>query len=99
MSSEEAPAETVLKVRELKGENATFGPIRDLGSHHYWHERESRWGEIFTMRSHAGCQDVSQGCKELDVTVLHVKLRAARGNKTKTPGPGAQSTLQAPCSF
>ena len=56
-------------------------------------------GGIFTMRSHAGCQDVSQGCKELDVTVLHVKLRAARGNKTKTPGPGAQSTLQAPCSF
>ena len=44
-------------------------------------------------------QDVSQGCKELDITVLHVKLRAARGNKTKTPGPGAQSALQAPCSF
>ena len=44
-------------------------------------------------------QDVSQGCKELDVTVLHVKLRAVGGNKTKTPGPSAQSTLQAPCSF
>ena len=83
----------MLKVREPNGESATFGPIRDLGSHHYWHERESRWGEIFTMRSHAGCQDVSQGCKELNVTILHVKLHAVGGNKTKTPGLGAQSAL------
>ena len=34
-------------------------------------------------------QDVSLGCKELGVTVIHVKLRAAGGNKTKTPSPGA----------
>ena len=38
-------------------------------------------------------QDVSQGCKELDVTILHVKLRAVGENKTKTPGLGAQSAL------
>jgi Ribosomal protein S11 len=29
------------------------------------------------------------------VTALHVKLRATGGNKTKTPGPGAQSALRA----
>ncbi|KAL6575031.1 Small ribosomal subunit protein uS11x [Orobanche minor] len=40
-------------------------------------------------------QDVSQRCKELGLTALHIKLRVAGGNKTKTPGPGAQSALRA----
>ncbi|GAV57646.1 Ribosomal_S11 domain-containing protein/Abhydrolase_6 domain-containing protein [Cephalotus follicularis] len=40
-------------------------------------------------------QDVAQRCKELGVTALHIKLRATGGNKTKTPGPGAQSALRA----
>ncbi|XP_006299325.2 40S ribosomal protein S14-3 [Capsella rubella] len=40
-------------------------------------------------------QDVAQRCKELGVTVLHVQLRATGGNKTKTPGPGAQAALRA----
>ncbi|EOY08316.1 Ribosomal protein S11 family protein isoform 2, partial [Theobroma cacao] len=35
-------------------------------------------------------QDVAQRCKELGITALHIKLRATGGNKTKTPGPGAQ---------
>lgn len=26
---------------------------------------------------------------------MHIKLRATGGNKTKTPGPGAQSALRA----
>ena len=33
--------------------------------------------------------------QELGITALHVKLRATGGNKTKTPGPGAQSALRA----
>lgn len=33
--------------------------------------------------------------QELGVTALHIKLRATGGNKTKTPGPGAQSALRA----
>lgn len=33
--------------------------------------------------------------QELGVTAVHVKLRATGGNKTKTPGPGAQSALRA----
>merc|ERR1712141_306116 len=40
-------------------------------------------------------QDVAERCKVLGITALHVKLRATGGNKTKTPGPGAQSALRA----
>lgn len=40
-------------------------------------------------------QDVAERCKVLGVTALHIKLRATGGNKTKTPGPGAQSALRA----
>ena len=31
----------------------------------------------------------------LGITALHIKLRATGGNRTKTPGPGAQSALRA----
>ncbi|GFY80225.1 ribosomal protein S11 family protein [Actinidia rufa] len=44
-------------------------------------------------------QDVSQRCKELGINGLHIQLRATGGNKTKTPGPGAQSALRVLCSF
>ncbi len=37
------------------------------------------------------CADV----QELGVNALHIKLRATGGNRTKTPGPGAQSALRA----
>lgn len=40
-------------------------------------------------------QDVAARCKELGITALHIKLRATGGNRTKTPGPGAQSALRA----
>merc|ERR1719267_246999 len=40
-------------------------------------------------------QDVAAKCKELGVTTVHIKLRATGGNRTKTPGPGAQSALRA----
>ena len=29
------------------------------------------------------------------INALHVKLRATGGNRTKTPGPGAQSAIMA----
>lgn len=44
------------------------------------------------MRRYEGERSLVQ---ELGVTALHVKLRATGGNKTKTPGPGAQSALRA----
>ncbi|KAL7195801.1 hypothetical protein ACSBR1_035938 [Camellia fascicularis] len=33
--------------------------------------------------------------QELCINALHIKLPATGGNKTKTPGPGAQSALRA----
>jgi len=40
-------------------------------------------------------QDVTEKIKERGITALHIKLRAAGGSRTKTPGPGAQSALRA----
>ena len=40
-------------------------------------------------------QDVAEICKSYGINALHIKLRATGGNKTKTPGPGAQSALRA----
>lgn len=40
-------------------------------------------------------QDVAARCKQVGVNTLHVKLRATGGNRTKTPGPGAQAALRA----
>merc|ERR1711898_22493 len=40
-------------------------------------------------------QDVAARVKELGVTALHLKIRATGGNRTKTPGPGAQSAIRA----
>lgn len=39
--------------------------------------------------------DLCMLLQELGITALHIKLRATGGNKTKTPGPGAQSALRA----
>ena len=39
--------------------------------------------------------DVAAKIKDLGVTAVHVKIRATGGNRTKTPGPGAQSALRA----
>nr|UXY87729.1 40S ribosomal protein S14 [Cryptomonas curvata] len=40
-------------------------------------------------------QKVAEKCKELGINALHIKLRATGGNKSKTPGPGAQSAMRA----
>merc|ERR1711998_188274 len=40
-------------------------------------------------------QDVCERCKDKGITALHIKLRAIGGNRTKTPGPGAQAALRA----
>ena len=33
--------------------------------------------------------------RSIIILALHIKLRATGGNRTKTPGPGAQSALRA----
>lgn len=40
-------------------------------------------------------QDVAEKCKDLGVTALHIKIRGTGGNKSRSPGPGAQSALRA----
>lgn len=40
-------------------------------------------------------QDVAVRCKELGITALHIKVRGTGGNKSRSPGPGAQSALRA----
>ena len=40
-------------------------------------------------------QDVAVRCQQLGINALHIQLRATGGNRTKTPGPGAQSALRA----
>ena len=40
-------------------------------------------------------QDVAERCKQLGITAIHVRIRATGGNRTRTPGPGAQSALRA----
>merc|ERR1712093_647293 len=40
-------------------------------------------------------QDVTLRCKDMGIEALHIKMRATGGNRTKTPGPGAQSALRA----
>ena len=40
-------------------------------------------------------QHIRLQVKTLGITALHIKLRATGGNRTKTPGPGAQSALRA----
>ena len=39
--------------------------------------------------------DVAEKCKQRGITAVHIKLRAVGGNRTKAPGPGAQSALRA----
>jgi len=39
--------------------------------------------------------DVVGRCKEVGINAVHIKLRATGGNRTKTPGPGAQAALRA----
>ncbi|KAL6319165.1 hypothetical protein AAG906_011251 [Vitis piasezkii] len=49
------------------------------------------------VRTTGGMKEKTDG--EESSPCVAMPLRAVRGNKTKTPGPGAQSTLRAPCSF
>eukprot|EP01126_Amoeba_proteus_P018540 TRINITY_DN194_c0_g1_i1.p1 TRINITY_DN194_c0_g1~~TRINITY_DN194_c0_g1_i1.p1 ORF type:complete len:158 (+),score=22.99 TRINITY_DN194_c0_g1_i1:94-567(+) len=39
--------------------------------------------------------DVAERCLKVGINAVHIKLRATGGNRTKTPGPGAQSALRA----
>ena len=51
--------------------------------------------EASPYAAHCAAQDVAEKLKERGVTALHIKIRATGGNRTKSPGPGAQSALRA----
>jgi len=40
-------------------------------------------------------EDVAKRCLNLNVTALHIRLRATGGSRSKMPGPGAQAALRA----
>nr|CAB3445687.1 unnamed protein product [Digitaria exilis] len=69
------------KTREPKEETVTLGPTVREGEHVF--------GVAHIFAS------FNDTFIELGITALHIKLRATGGNKTKTPGPGAQSALRA----
>uniref|UniRef100_A0A8C0E630 Small ribosomal subunit protein uS11 n=1 Tax=Balaenoptera musculus TaxID=9771 RepID=A0A8C0E630_BALMU len=69
--------------------NDTFVHVTDLSG------KETICHESSPYAAMLAAQDVAQRCKELGITALHIKLRATGGNRTKTPGPGAQSALRA----
>lgn len=50
---------------------------------------------LFITEQYHFCVAIFFTKQELGITALHIKLRATGGNKTKTPGPGAQSALRA----
>ena len=52
-------------------------------------------GHVLVNRLAAAQTAWSAVVQELGITAVHIKLRATGGNKTKTPGPGAQSALRA----
>merc|ERR1711959_716717 len=65
--------------------NDTFVHITDLA------DRD----EASPYAAMLAAQDVAARCKDLGIAALHIKMRATGGNRTKTPGPGAQSALRA----
>ena len=54
---------------------------------------------LFSALAHCdvgdGHESDSLASQELGIEALHIKMRATGGNRTKTPGPGAQSALRA----
>ncbi|CAD7679143.1 unnamed protein product [Nyctereutes procyonoides] len=67
-------------------------------------QKEKNWRKYKHMeaKQHVHVTDLSGKeticCPEVQgagITALHIKLRATGGNRTKTPGPGAQSSLRA----
>merc|ERR1711964_346303 len=61
----------------------------------WWMKVKADRDESSPYAAMLAAQDVAARCKEIGITALHVKLRATGGNRTKTPGPGAQSALRA----
>merc|ERR1712141_738319 len=80
--------DTFVHITDLSGKETT---VRVTGGMKVKADRD----EASPYAAMLAAQDVDARCKEIGITALHVKLRATGGNRTKTPGPGAQSALRA----
>ncbi|XP_074342774.1 small ribosomal subunit protein uS11-like [Apium graveolens] len=80
--------DTFIHVTDLSGRETM---VRITGGMKVKADRDESSPYAAMLASH----DVSTRCKELGITALHIKLRAIGGNKTKSPGPGAQFALRA----
>ncbi|MBN3276700.1 RS14 protein, partial [Polyodon spathula] len=78
----------ILGPKAAEGENV-------FGTCHIFTSFNDTFTHVTDLSGKETTQDVAQRCKELGITALHIKLRTTGGNRTKTPGPGAQSTLRA----
>ncbi|KAB2090251.1 hypothetical protein ERO13_A03G101300v2 [Gossypium hirsutum] len=99
------------KVREPKEETMTLGPaVRDgehvFGVAHIFASFNDTFIHVTDLSGRETMVKVDRdesspyaamlaAQDELRITALHIKLRATGGNKTKTPGLGAQSALRA----
>ncbi|PSG96170.1 30S ribosomal protein S11 [Thermoplasmatales archaeon SW_10_69_26] len=43
----------------------------------------------------SAAENVAEQCEEKGIDALHVKVRAPGGNKSRSPGPGAQASIRA----
>jgi small subunit ribosomal protein S14e len=75
----------------LKHDRYTAAATTDTHTHQVKADRD----EASPYAAMLAAQDCAVRCKELGISALHIKMRATGGNKTKTPGPGAQSALRA----
>jgi ribosomal protein S11 len=88
------------KVNALTGMSSDCASYPSHASHHC-HSRmldftkKYKWKSISNNSISKKIQILISVVQELGITALHIKLRATGGNKTKTPGPGAQSALRA----
>lgn len=79
--------DTFIHVTDLSGSETL---IRRTGGMEVKADRD----ESSPYAAMVAAQKVAEKCKEIGIDALHIKLRATGGNRSKTPGPGAQSAIR-----
>merc|ERR1711913_121135 len=75
--------------------NDTFVHVTDVTGRETISRVKANRDESSPYAAMLAAQDVAARCQALGVTSVHIKIRATGGNRSKTPGPGAQSALRA----
>ncbi|ABW97981.1 rps14 (nucleomorph) [Hemiselmis andersenii] len=79
--------DTFIHVTDLSGSETL---IRRTGGMEVKADRD----ESSPYAAMVAAQKVAERCKEIGINALHIKLRATGGNRSRTPGPGAQSAIR-----